>query len=132
MKNPRKFYTPPNVFDKRKFDFRIRNLTEAVIATVLFLLLINSIPFILKIKVILEVVLGSVIFGLFTLGIKKQSITEWIINKAKSIFSQKAYHFRKIEDARNISKKQERNVLNESYAEKFIRIIHEKLSTEEE
>lgn len=131
MKQPRYFYNPPNVFDKRKFDFRIRNLAEAAIASILLIVIINNIPFVPKIKIILDVVLGFVIFCLFTVGIKKQSITEWIINKLKSFLSQKTFHYRKIEDIRHTKKQQERSGLNESYADKFIRFIQEKLHKED-
>ena len=124
------FIIPPNVFDKRKFDFRVRNIKEGLVAAAVVVAIICAIPFVFKVKVIVSVVLGISVFGAGVIGIKKQSITEWLINKFKSARQQKKYSFRRLEYGDRKENTFELATTQKSYAEKLFEIAKEKFGKE--
>jgi len=75
------FYIPPNFTQKHKyFGFRLRNILETVLVIITLLSVVSLTPFVVKVKLIIDVTL-SVALGFFFLnGVRNRSITEWLMD----------------------------------------------------
>lgn len=68
--------------------YKIRNVVETILFTLLSITLITRIPFVSDVKVIVTVIVTLAVFFLFLTGIKDESVTAFVIGyfrfKAKS------------------------------------------------
>ena len=112
---------------KRIFVFRLRNVIEAAISAFIVGSLICLVPFVVRVKIIVVVVVcGSVIF-LNLIGIKGMSYSECFINYRKFKHDSKVYCLRSIKYAKKQKKTDySKTYLNESIAGKGFRIAKEK------
>ena len=94
---PDRYYIPDNFNDEHRFrDIPYRNIAEAAVATILLWKLINATPFVLTIRIIAGVVIcGSVAF-LFVVGIKDESILQFLWSYITFRQKRKIYHLRRV------------------------------------
>ena len=83
------YIIPENVGMSDSFGrYKIRNVVETVLFTLLSITLIARIPFVSDVKVIVTVIVTLAVFFLFLTGIKDESVTAFVIGyfrfKAKS------------------------------------------------
>ena len=83
------YIIPENVGMSDSFGrYKIRNVVETVLFTLLSITLITRIPFVSDVKVIVTVIVTLAVFFLFLTGIKDESVTAFVIGyfrfKAKS------------------------------------------------
>ena len=124
-------YIPDNVLQsKRYFGFRRRNIIEGCILTALIVYGITLIPYVMKIKIIICIVVGAATFIACCGGIKGFSPSELVMLAIKDSKVSKEYHLRSV---RYAEKKPEFSVTekgevhaNQSYAEKLTKFIKEK------
>lgn len=75
-----KFVIPDNVTKKgRILGFRRKNLIEASVAALVFGFLIGLIPFVLKVRIIVTAILAGACFVFFLIGIRRRSVSEWLL-----------------------------------------------------
>lgn len=90
---------PPNRANTQRIGiFRIRNVVEAIAFTIPIELIIFCIPFVLKVKIFLMVVLGFAFFIFNLIGIKNKSITEYISRWLSHRKDKRAYRLGSITD----------------------------------
>ena len=126
---------PKNVIQsQRLLGFGKRNWLDAVIMTLLLIFLIGLIPFVTKVRIIVTASIAAAVILLCLLGIKGMSISECIVNIFISRPTKHQYHLRSI---RYVSRKTSRSVtaprvINESIAEKGIRLAKEFIASKRE
>lgn len=121
------FYPENALESKRILGIKMRNLIEAAIGVVFVGYIIYLIPFVTRVKIIFMVIIcGSV--ALFNIiGIKNQSLSEAFINWVTFRSKRAVYHYKDLRIQRKEKKVAKvTNALNESLAEKGIRIVKEK------
>lgn len=95
MAAERQFYIPTNIKEKNKlFHLPDRNIIEAAIAEAVLFLIIRSLPFILVIKVVAGAIIMISAGLLFAIGIKNESVTEFIMSSIKFNQNKKSMHLR--------------------------------------
>lgn len=125
--------TPDNCLkSKRYFGFKIRNIIEGVILTLLVSLGIFQIPFVPRVKAIFIVIIGLVVLLISCNGIKNQSVTELLQNFYENSKSKKIYHLRSVKYAKKQNKFKLSNAkiaVKQSNAEKAFDTVKEKILT---
>ena len=92
---PYEFYIPDNYMEAgRIFGFRKRNMIEAGVVSLLILRIVFWIPFVMKVKLIVSIVLIVAIGGLFIGGVHNRSVTEWLQDYIRYKRNGKKYHMR--------------------------------------
>lgn len=126
------FRIPDNVLkSKRYLGFKRRNITEAIISFIISAFLIYQISFVMRVKIIFIICVGASVAFINLIGIKNQSISEIILNFIKYKKQKPVLHLRSVKYAKSkkttVNKKGEFiTTLNESIAEKYIRLAKEK------
>lgn len=111
-----------NVIQNNKvLNIEKRNIAEALLFTILFCFIIASIPFVLKVKLIVCVIGGGSIFYANIVGIKNRSITQFIIDYVLFKKNSKKASLRSAKDGKIRSKSdtEKDSVTNKSYFEKI-------------
>lgn len=86
----------------------VRNIVEAVAATLLVLKLVMQIPFVFKIKVIFTFAVCLIVFLFFMLGIKHESVTSFLIGYLQFKSKRTVYHFRRPDEYWKVTKKKKK------------------------
>lgn len=102
----------------RVAGFKIRNITEGIIVALFALKMILGIPFVLKVKIIVIVLVCLAILVLFATGIKNESITQFIISYLQFYIKKRRYIFRVPSEITHVQE-QEEGEPYESYYERF-------------
>ena len=126
---------PKNVIQSQRFmGFGKRNWLDAIVLTLLLIFLIGLIPFVTKVRIIVTASIAAAVILLCLLGIKGMSISECVINIFISLPTKHQYHLRSI---RYVSRKNSKSVtaprvINESIAEKAVRLTKEFVTSKRE
>lgn len=97
----RKRIIPQNVFQgKRILGFKSRNFKEALIFTVITILIIMQIPFVTKVRWIMIICIGAAVFMANCVGIKNQAFTEFIGNMLRFQYYRKPFHYRRLNNGK--------------------------------
>ena len=122
------YWVPDNVIQDGMFlNIRLRKWIEGAVSALTVAVIISSIPFVLRVKIIFLISFCTAAVIVNLIGIKSLSIGETIENFIRLKKNGKKYHLRSIDHAKekfnstNIS-----TAANESAASKIIRITKEK------
>lgn len=92
------FTIPENFMQvSRFFGFRIRNIIEAVISALVVGGIVSFIPFVLKVRIICQVVLGASVGLRFLIGQGERSMSEFIIDYVRYRQRAKRLHLRTVQ-----------------------------------
>lgn len=118
-------YIPDNIKEDETFKIPNRNLGEAVVVDLILYKGIQLTPFITEIKITATIISIGCFSILFLVGIKGESVTEFLITLSKYMKKQKKMRYRKCnEKGAEVETDEE---IEPSKAEKFVRRIGEKL-----
>lgn len=118
------FYIPDNIKEDETFKIPQRNLIETVVADFIVYQGIKMTPFIPEIKITATILCLLGISILFIVGIKGESITEFIITLMKYRRKQKRMRYRKCNEIEVVVDEEEE--IKPSKAEQFIRKLGER------
>lgn len=131
------YFIPENILQSRRImSFRRRNLIEGAISAVALGLIIYQVPFVPRVKAIITVCMCLAVFVVNLLGIKNMSISEVVSDFIYYKKHKALYHLRSINNAKKISRNSKTGrvatAVNESGAEKIVRIAKEKYNSYKE
>ena len=90
-------YIPKNVLQgKRIMGFKYRNIVEGAIDALIVFLLLLQIQFVLKVKLIVFICIGLVVFFGNCFVIKDQAISEFLLNFLRYRNFLRTYHYRRV------------------------------------
>lgn len=90
---------PKNALQSGKIaTFKKRNIIEGVIWALVFALLVNFIPFVLKVKLIIIISVGLVLIVINAFGIRGNAISSTIYSYLQYRYYLNKFHYRRLND----------------------------------
>ena len=118
---PDEYYIPDNIKTTTLFGIQLRNIIEAGVLELIVFVIFRALPFTNTINIVIGIILAFVVGVFAIVGVKNESLTEFIVSFILFKRKKKKLHYRRC-DNKNAREKE----IKRFNADKFLRNIEEK------